>query len=676
MRSFAILLSLLLIISGESYAVTLSADSSYIYEKTLDDVIVIQQKKEQLIKDSANQIVVNLHSLDVMPKFLGTTDPIRYLQTIAGVQTNGEGFSGIYVQGCDDHHTMTSINGAPVYYPNHLLGLFSTFIPSHFENMVIEKSIHDASFSNRLAANVALEPYTSYDKKIGVEGNVGLIESDLTMPIKFNDKNTLYLSARSSYIGMLYGSMLQFEGMKLNYDFQDFNLTYCYEPSQRDKLIVSAYYGMDNASLLDKQSVVDVGIRWSNLATSLSYKHIFDNCVWHTDAHFSGFQNRVDVSESVINVDASSKLASTGIKSFVNISLGDKILLKSGAEWLLYFNEELSFESEGIGLESQHDAILNTMHEVSVFADLKHNVASWFNYSVGLRPTLWKSDKIFYGISPRITFNFPINNEHLIKAHYGIYGQALHKAGLTDGGLPTDYFFLATKQNKPTFSHSATIGYEGSVLKKAYSFSLDFYFKQLYNTIESTSNIMELIYTGFNYEDGLTYGKGRNYGMNLMFNKNKGYVKGYISYTLGWAMRNFPDLAEGYVVRARHDRRHNLIVMLNSEITKHWSLGAMFVLASGAPYTPFKSSYILNGQIMYEFGTHNSASMPLYHRLDLSVNYYIIRKLNQELGINLSLYNVYCHKNAQFMITSGYFQQKKMTLLPFVIPSLSVFFRF
>ena len=182
-----------------------------------------------------------------MPKFLGSADPIRYLQTIAGVQTNGEGFSGIYVQGCDDHHTMTSINGAIVYYPNHLLGLFSTFIPSHFESMSIEKSIHNASFSNRLAANVELHPYTSYDKKIGIEGNIGLIESDLTMPVKFDDKNTLYFSARSSYIGMLYGSLLQFGGMKLNYDFQDFNFTYCYEPSQRDKLILSAYYGMDNA---------------------------------------------------------------------------------------------------------------------------------------------------------------------------------------------------------------------------------------------------------------------------------------------------------------------------------------------------------------------------------------------------------------------------------------------
>ena len=76
MRLFAILLSLLFIISGESYAITLSADSSYIYEKTLDDVVVVHKKKKQLIKDSANQIVVNLHSLDIMPKFLGTADPI------------------------------------------------------------------------------------------------------------------------------------------------------------------------------------------------------------------------------------------------------------------------------------------------------------------------------------------------------------------------------------------------------------------------------------------------------------------------------------------------------------------------------------------------------------------------------------------------------------------------
>ena len=671
-----LLVTMLLFISGESCALSLSADSSYMQEKMLEDVVVVQKKRERLIRDSANLLIVNLKELNVMPKFLGVSDPIRYLQSMAGVQTNGEALTGIYVQGCDDYHTYTSINGAPVYYPNHLLGLYSAFIPAHFENMVMEKSVHDASFSNRLAANVALEPYSFYDKIIGVEGNVGLIGADVTMPVKVDDKNTLYISARSSYIGLLYGSMLKFEGMQLDYEFQDFNLTYTCTPTNKDKLIVSGYYGMDNATLEDKQSVMDVGIRWSNLVTSVSYQHIFDNCVWKTNAYFSGFQNRVDVSESVINVDAGSKLASNGIKSYVDYFFKDSFLLKVGVEWNLYFNEELSFESSGIGLLSSRYAGIEKMHEMSVFVDLEHSVASWFNYSLGVRPSLWYNDKIFCGIAPRFTANFPINRDHRIKAHYGIYQQALHKAGLTDGGLPTDYFFLVSEQNRPTWAHSTTIGYEGAISKNRYSFSLELYFKQLYNTIESTSNIFDLIYTGFNYEEGLLYGKGRNYGLNLMINKNKGYVKGYISYSLGWAMRNFPDLADGYVIKARHDRRHNLVVMLNSEITSKWSVGAMFVLASGHPYTPYRSSYILNGMVMYEYGVHNSATMPLYHRLDFSVNYYIIRKLNQELGVNLSLYNVYCHKNAQFMITSGYFQQKSMTLLPFVIPSVSLFFRF
>ena len=676
MHLIAILLSLLLIVSGESQAMTLSADSSYIYEKTLEDVIVVQKQKEQLIKDSANQIVVNLRGLEIMPKFLGTADPIRYLQTISGVQTNGEALSGIYVQGCDDHHTLTTINGAPVYYPNHLLGLFSTFIPLHFESMSIEKSAHDASFANRLAANVELEPYTAYDKTIGIEGNVGLIESDLTLPIKINDKNTLYFSARSSYIGMLYGPLLRFNTLGLSYDFQDFNMTYSYKPSKSDKLIVSAYYGMDKAILYDQHVVTDVGVHWSNLLTSISYEHVFDNSVWETNAHFSGFQNRVNVSESVIKVNAGSKLASTGVKSFVGFALSDKFLLNTGIDWNTYFSEELSFASQGIGLPSRHDAMLEMMHEVSVFVDFEHVVASWCNYSVGVRPSLWKNRDVFYGVAPRVSVNFPINEEHKIKAHYGIYQQALHKAGLTDGGLPTDYYFLAKNRDNLTWSHSASVGYEGSMLKKAYSFSLELYFKQLYKTVESTSNIINLIYTGFNYQDGLTYGDGRNYGLNMMFNKNKGYVKGYVSYSLGWAKRNFPELAEGYVIRARHDRRHNLIVMLNSEITRRWSVGAMFVLASGAPYTPWKSAYILNGQVMYEYGIHNSATMPLYHRLDLSANYYIIRKQNQELGVNLSLYNVYCQKNIQFISATPEFRLKEVTILPFVIPSLSVFFRF
>ena len=47
----------------------------------------------------------------------------------------------------------------------------------------------------------------------------------------------------------------------------------------------------------------------------------------------------------------------------------------------------------------------------------------------------------------------------------------------------------------------------------------------------------------------------------------------------------------------------------------------------------------------------------------------------RELSVNLSLYNVYAHKNVQFILASGKFM-KQVSMLPYPIPSLSVSFRF
>ena len=316
------------------------------------------------------------------------------------------------------------------------------------------------------------------------------------------------------------------------------------------------------------------------------------------------------------------------------------------------------------------------MHEFSVYAGFTHDVSEHFRYEVGLRPSLWLGhDMTAASIDPRVTLHFPINDRHELRLHYGRYSQALHKAALFDGGLPADYFFLSDKTNVPERSHSVSLGYTGSVPDKSWAFTAELYFKQLYNVIESSSDVVELVFNGFDYQKDLLYGDGRNFGFNAMIQKNKGYVKGYISYSLGWALRNFPEITDRYDIRADHDRRHNLVVALSSQPARNWSLGAVFVLASGAPYSEAVSAYYLNGHVIYEYGPHNGATMPLYHRLDLSCSYYIIKSMTRELSVNLSLYNVYAHKNVQFILASGKFM-RHVSVLPYPIPSLSVSFRF
>ena len=670
---------LLVVIGGGSYADTIPADTLPMQQAELDEIVLVSQKHTRLMQDSnSSMLTIDIKGLDILPKLLGTADPMRFLQTISGVQTNSETTAGIYIQGCDDYHTILSINGAPVYYPNHLLGLFSSFIPAHFQAMNVEKSAHSALFPNRLGGEVELVPNTNFDRAIGVDGNIGLIGAEITLPISIGKKSDLFLSARSSYVGLLYSDLLKFNGYQAKYDFQDFNATYSYRPTDNDELTLSAYYGMDNLGVNDSISTVDIGVRWSNLATSLSWKHQFSNACWNTKAHFSGFKNFVDVNEIAMRVNAQSALASTGLKSDIEIDISKNIQLITGFEYNLFFNNPLSFLTDSLNFVNDSISGLNTLNELSLFVDYKHSVSKYFHYAVGLRPSIWLSDdgQQFMAISPRLSFDCPFHKSHKLKLHYGIYHQAFHKAGLTDGGLPTDYFFLANRFNAPESAHSLSFAYNGEIINGVYSFSAELYFKQLYNVIESTSNILEMVNTGFDYQSGLLVGKGRNYGLNLMFRKNKGYIKGYMSYTLGWAKRNFDSLGEGYIIRARHDRRHNLVVVLNSQLSKRWSIGAMFVLASGAPYTQPKTAYILNRRVMYEFGVHNAASMPLYHRLDLSANYYIIKKQHQELGLNLSLYNVYAHKNVQFILPTANFSMQEVSFFATIIPSVSCFFRF
>ena len=134
--------------------------------------------------------------------------------------------------------------------------------------MELVKSAHRTDFANRLGGEVLLKPYESYHKKIGIEGNVGLINSELTMPISFEKGGTLMVSARSSYISLLYGPLLNFANMNFGYDFQDFNVTYSLSPAPKDKIVISTYYGIDKMTALSEIANMNIYLKWNNAAAS------------------------------------------------------------------------------------------------------------------------------------------------------------------------------------------------------------------------------------------------------------------------------------------------------------------------------------------------------------------------------------------------------------------------
>ena len=671
------LLAILLVIFSSSLVAQSSAATDSValtISKYMDEVVVVQKKSAQFVSITPTTMTVDMKELERMPKFLGTSDPIRYLQSLSGIQTNNETTSGIHVQGCDDYQSLVSVNGAPIYYPNHLMGLFSTFNAPHFSSIHIEQAAHDGQMSNRIGGMVDLQPHHAQPERFSFTGNLGLVNADLTMTIPCGQKSALWISGRTSFIDLIYGKWLNFNNTQLGYHFQDYNLTYSYHPTENDELLITGLYSRDRLkiSLAEGTDVI-----WQNVMGSARWTHDMEKGKWVSQVDFSGFDNRIRAKMEVADIATTADFASLDAHTYYQGQITEQVELTTGTEYHHYFTQPLEFGMNSSAITPPAPRARRNADEMSAYADVSHSITKWFDYSMGLHASIYTLEKrVFGAVEPRTNFRFHINKNHHLSIHGGLYSQYFHKSGLTNGGLPTDFFFLADEKYAPERAIATNLNYQGQFHNNQYAVSAEVYFKQIYDVVESTANVIELVNQGFDYEKGFLHANGRNYGLNLMFQRKYGIVTGYVSYSLGWAKRQIPELdgSQQYIYAASHERRHDLSIVLNAQPAKKWNIGAMFVLASGLPYTKAEKAYILNGQMFCCYSTFNGAHMPLYHRLDLSCSYDIIQTQDHSLGINLSLYNAYCHRNAQFVIyRENNLKPEYGSMLSIIIPSISIY---
>ena len=674
-------LSIALICSSLSVIGQTASDSTVFITKQLEEIEIVEQRTASFVTQQPERMVVDMQQIKFMPKFLGTSDPIRYLQSLPGIQTNNETTTGLHIQGCDDYHTLITINGAPVFYPNHLLGLYSTFIGPHFATVGIEQAEHKGTMENRIGGWVDFQTLNKQPKRFGFEGNIGLVNSDITFAIPRGKKHALWLSARTTYINLIYGKLLKMDGMQLRYHFMDFNATYSGQLSEDDQLVITAFYSRDKMDVSASNSLTEIAFPWQNIVGSAYWSHRLEQGNWRSTVVFSSFDNQLQGKTDSARVSTNEQISVVGIKNSMEWAFFDHLKLTSGLDYNHYINQPIDYQLKGIAMFETQSAPPATEHaeEISLYADLRHDVCRWFSYNAGIHATAYEQSKRwFWSVDPRVSVHFTPAKDHTISVHYGHYHQYFHKAGLTGGGLPTDFFFLASKQFEPEWAQAYNIQYVGSFYHKQFSISAELYYKQIYHIVESTGNVLQVLNKRFTYEDYLITGNGRNYGLNILFQRNTGVVTGYLSYTLGWARRSLPAL-DGYTdyrYAASSERRHDLKAVLNAHFAKRWNISGMFVLATGLPYTKAEEAYLMNGKMVCRYSTFNGAHMPLYHRLDISCSCDIIKTPEHELGINLSIYNVYWHKNAQFVVYRENFKPVLGTGMTTIIPSISIYGKF
>lgn len=641
------------------------------------------QVKGKLLTPAMNQVSsssfsLNVKELQTLPKLMGQTDPLYFLQTLAGVQVNNESQGGIFIQGCDNAHTMLTMNDAPVFYPSHVLNLFSAFNASHIENISVIMSAHNAAAANRLGGAVTLQTYRKAAAPFHLSLNAGLLCSDIHLQSHCTAKSDLFFSGRASYFS-LYRGLLKTDNIQPDYNFQDFNFTYAYHPTLKDDIVFSAFAGNDRLTADQTSANLRLfDISWQNLASSLTWTRDNERTRYHTALFLSGYHNRflLDMQET-LHINGRSSIGAVGAKHQTDLRLNNRMELAVGAEYTATRYAPIAYGLQGdfaLGMQGMSTSILYA-HEASAFVDFKHSVNSFFRYSVGVRATAYYcNNRPFFQLDPRANLSFQVSQDHFLYLHAGTYSQNNHNINLISTGLPTDFYIPVHDRFKPEYALSASIGYKGSLLREKYVLSAEVYVKQLYNSLECNINLMDLVYHNALYTDFIYAGTGQNYGLDITFQKAKGRFSGYLTYSLGWAKRFIPEVS-AHPFDSSHSRRHQLVATGSYHFNRAWSIGAVFTLATGTPYTKPEAAYLLNGRIVARMGEYNGAHLPLTHRLDLSANYTLHLKDNRSLDFNLSLYNVYCHNNVQFVTYSPlHFRIRHTGLLSTIIPSLSIRF--
>ncbi len=679
--------------------------------------VVITGEKDDKNTTSTNmgKVQFEVEKIKTLPAFLGEVDVMKTIQLTPGVQSAGEGNSAFYVRGGGPDQNLILLDEAVVYNASHLFGFFSVFNADAVKNIELTKAGMPANYGGRLASVLDISMNEGNNKKFQVDGGIGVISSRLTLqgPIK-KDTSSFIISARRTYIDVLMKPFIKktspFKGT--GYYFYDLNTKINYTLSDRDRLYLSGYFGRDIFSLKSTNMNFNTGIQWGNATSSLRWNHVFGPKLFlNTSLIFSDYEFQFDATQSEYDIILYSGVRDYNAKFDFSLFPSTKHIVKFGGNFIyhIFTPNNASAKSSGQDLDLGKEVKLYA-NDAALYVNDEFDLTSLLKVNAGLRYTFFQhigpfdryilnelnqiTDTISYSkgesiktynhIEPRISVRYTLSELSSIKAAFTQNYQYIHLASVTGVNLPTDIWFPSTSLVKPQFGTQYSIGYFRNFKKNVFETSVELYYKEMKNQIEYKEGASPEDNIKNNTDNNFTFGTGQSYGIEFFVNKKSGKFTGWVGYTLSYTLRKFPEINFGNEFYAKYDRRHDISVIASYELNEKWTFSAVWVFATGNAMTLPVSRYIINGNVLNEYGERNSFRMPNYHRMDISATMKGKKNKKYESSWNFSIFNLYNRYNPYYIyfetkgdVTQGYLETtaKQVSLFP-ILPSVTWNFKF
>jgi len=676
--------------------ITLDVELGFSSQKLAQVVVKANSAKEQV--NSTQMSVDRLSTKDakLLPALFGEVDILKTLQLKPGVQSAGEGSSGIVVRGGGPDQNLILLDEALVYNPSHLFGFFSTFNADAVKNVELYKGGFPAQYGGRLSSVIDVKLREGNRKKFGAQGGIGLIASRLTLegPI-VKEKGSFIVSGRRTYADIFTRIANNSNADNPDWDqipdyyFYDMNAKLNYDLTEKDRLFVSGYFGRDVFGF--NTDDFSAGFDWGNITTTARWNHIFNPKLFaNTTFTFSDYNYLISSSFDIIDFEVGSGITDFNLKSDFYYAPNNKHNIRFGADVVQHkFNVgRLSVQSE-----EQADPLFSSdinidATEMAVYVSDDYEINKKLKLNVGLRGSGFYNETFYAAIEPRTSLKYSLSNDVSLKASYTRMNQYVHLVSNSGASLPTDIWYPSNEKVKPQQSDQVAAGVSASI-GNSFLLTNEAYYKWQRRQIDFRDGAD--LFINPNLDEEFVFGTGYSYGNEIYLEKKEGKLRGWVGYTLSWSFRNFEDINNGDRFPPRFDRRHDISIVGIYNLSKKFQFSSSWVYQTGNNTSLPEARFFLQdvdgtrpniGTIYIE---RNSFRTAPYHRLDFGITMQVFMKKEKFDGnINLSVYNTYDRRNPFFLYYDietdsnnnilG-IQPKQVSLFP-ILPSLTFNFEF
>ena len=721
-----------------SQTVGLDADVKLNIEMTvssdiMDEVVVEAEAVDNNTTGTQmGEVNLNMDRVKTLPAFMGEVDILKTVQFLPGVSSGGEGNTGFYVRGGGPDQNLILLDEATVYNASHLFGFFSVFNADAIKNVKMIKGGMPANYGGRISSVLDINMKDGNYKEYHASGGIGLIASRLTIegPLK-KDTSSFIVSGRRTYIDVLADPFINdtasFKGS--GYYFYDLTAKANYRFNDKNQLFISGYFGRDVFDFNDDNFDLNFRVPWGNSTASIRWNHLFNDKLFvNTTAVFTDYDFAFEATQSDFTFRLSSGIQDFSLKQDFTYFANSRHQVKFGWSAIRHkFTPSTVSGSSGETLFNfdttkiiAYEPAVYVLDEIEINENLKINLGLRFssfshigpftryfkNPSTGITDSTkeWDSGEhiaSYTGLEPRISMRYLFKDNSSVKIGISKNNQYIHLASMSGVSLPTDLWFPSSELVKPQIGIQYSAGYFRNFKKNKYEASIEVYYKDLQNLVEYKENSQPDDNINDNVDNQLTFGKGYSYGAEFFLKKSLGAFNGWVGYTWSKTMRTFEEINEGREFPAKYDRRNDLSVILQYDITDRWNVGFAFVYATGSAITlPEKRYYDpIENRLITVWSDRNAYRLPSYHRADISITFNgkeFKTIKNIETGEaekkkkkvvstwNFSVFNLYNRKNPYFLffdysgdVNNGNLDvgANQVSLFP-ILPSITWNFKF